>query len=300
MAPQGLPKCDPEFVMKNANAAQMSLFELEKLENPRLSDRDAVRAICDRLLAESGVTVPVNVELLASMRGISRVTETVQGPAGMLVHHNGQMSAHIRASDSRPRKRFTILHEAGHTLLPGYVDSPHFRCAGRRTPEEQLCDHAASELLLPRSTFTAALLNAGFGTVGTEALASVYDASIEATAVRSVELWPDDALLLVLRVAHKPVEAGFEHQVEPKLRLAWSYGKGVWPYTPRHKSVKDSTPFARALAGEPIDEAGSLGELTRTDAGPVWIAARRYGASDRVLAMITRRTVRPSIRATRS
>jgi len=279
--------------MKNTNAAQMSLFELEKLENPRLSDRDAVRAICDRLLAESGVKEPVNVELLASMRGISRITETVQGPAGMLVHHNGQMSAHIRASDSRPRKRFTILHEAGHTLLPGYVDSAHFRCAGPRSREEQLCDHAASELLLPRSTFTAALLQTGFGTVSTECLAAVYDASIEATAVRSVELWPDDALLLVLRVAHKPIEAGREHQVEPKLRLAWSYGKGSWPFVLRHKSVHESTPFARALAGELIDEAGTLGQLATADSGPLWIAARRYGAGDRVLALITRRSALP-------
>jgi len=284
--------------MKNANAAQMSLFELEKLENPRLSDRDAVRAICDRLLAESGVTEPVNVELLASMRGISRITEAVQGPAGMLVHHNGQMSAHIRASDSRPRKRFTILHEAGHTLLPGYVDSAHFRCAGPRTREEQLCDHAASELLLPRSTFTAALLQTGFGTEATERLAAAYDASIEATALRSIELWPDDALLLVLRLGHKPIEAGREHEVEPKLRLAWSYSKGNWPFMPRHKSVAPSTPFGRALAGELIDEAGSLGELATADSGPLWIAARRYGAGDRVLAMISRHSTLP-IRARR-
>jgi hypothetical protein len=57
--------------MKNANPAQMSVFELQKLENPWLSDRDAIRAICDQLLAESGVTAPINVELLASMRGIA-------------------------------------------------------------------------------------------------------------------------------------------------------------------------------------------------------------------------------------
>jgi hypothetical protein len=285
--------------MKNANPAQMSLFEQQKLEDPRLSDRDAIGVICDRLLAESGVKAPVNVELLASMRGISRITETAQGPAGMLVHHDGQMSAHIRAGDSRARKRFTILHEAGHTLLPGYTDSPQFRCAGPRTNDEQLCDHAASEMLFPRSTFTSDLQVAGFGTAGTEILAGVYDASLEATAVRSVDLWPDDALLMVLRVAHKPIEAGREHEFEPKLRLAWSYSKGGWPYTLRHKSVSGGTPFARALAGELIDETGPLGGLAVDDAGPVHISARRYGASDRVLAMLTKQAGLSPIRVRR-
>ncbi len=203
--------------MKNTNPNQMSVFELEKLENPRLSDRDAVRAICDRLLAESGVAPPVNVGLLASMRGIAHIHETAQSPAGMLVHRNGQMVAYIREGDSPPRKRFTILHEAGHTLLPGYVEAPQYRCAGPRTLEEQLCDHAASELLFPRASFAPDLITAGFGTEPIAALADGYQGSIEATAVRGVELWPDDALLLVLRVAHKPAEAGREEQFEPKL-----------------------------------------------------------------------------------
>jgi hypothetical protein len=285
--------------MKNINPAQMSLVELQKLENPRLSDRDAVRAICDRLLIESGVRAPVNVELLASMRGIARVAEAAQGPAGMLVHRDGQMIAHIRAGDSRPRKRFTILHEAGHTLLPGYVQSPQFRCAGPRTLEEQLCDHAASELLFPRSTFATDLIQAGFGTEPTKELAGVYEASIEATAVRGVDLWPEDALLLVLRVTHKPVEAGHEHELEPKLRLAWAHCKGDWPFTLRHKSVGEASPFSRALTGELIEEGGSLGELAVADAGPLRVTARRYGADDRVLAMITKGSTVPSIRVGR-
>jgi hypothetical protein len=286
--------------MKNTNPNQMSVFELEKLENPRLSDRDAVRAICDRLLAESGVAPPVNVGLLASMRGIAHIHETAQSPAGMLVHRNGQMVAHIREGDSPPRKRFTILHEAGHTLLPGYVEAPQYRCAGPRTLEEQLCDHAASELLFPRASFAPGLITAGFGTEPIAALADGYQGSIEATAVRGVELWPDDALLLVLRVAHKPAEAGREEQFEPKLRLAWAHHKGSWPFTLRHKSAVEGSPFARALDGELVEEIGTLGDLAADNAGPVRISARRYGAPDRVLAMITKDSTTPSIRARRS
>jgi hypothetical protein len=168
------------------------------------------------------------------------------------------MIAHIRESDSRPRKRFTILHEAGHTLLPGYVETRQFRCAGPRTLEEQLCDHAASEMLFPRSTFTTDLIQVGFGTAPIKDLAGAYDASIEATAVRSVDLWPDDALLLVLRVAHKPVEAGREHELEPKLRLAWAHGKGGWPFMLRHKSVGSAR-----LSRAPRRRAGRGSRLAR-------------------------------------
>ena len=128
----------------------------------------------------------------------------------MLVHRDGQMVAHIRQDDSPPRKRFTILHEAGHTLLPGYVEVPQYRCAGPRTLEEQLCDHAASELLFPRASFAPDLTAAGFGAQPIEDLADAYQGSIEATAVRGVDLWSEDALLLVLRVAHKPAETGHE------------------------------------------------------------------------------------------
>lgn len=281
--------------MKNSDPNQMSLFELLKRQEPRLSDRDAVRVICERLLVESGVVAPVNVGLLASMRGIVRIEQHPQVHAGMLVHQPGGMVAHIRSGDSPERRRFTILHEAGHTLLPGYVETSHYRCGGPRTWEEQLCDLAASELLFPRSSFSSDLIAAGFGTGPAGELACRYGGSVEATAVRGVDLWPEDALLLVLRQAHKPAEAGLERQVEPKLRLAWGYGKGSWPFSRKHKSAADGSPFARAHAGELVEEVGSLGDLVAGDAGPVHISARRYGADGRVLAMITKPSpARPS------
>jgi Zn-dependent peptidase ImmA (M78 family) len=285
--------------MKNSDPNQLSLFELLKLRDPRLSDREAVRVICEQLLVESGVVAPVNVGLLASMRGIVRIEEHPQVHAGMLVHQPGGMVAHIRSGDSPARRRFTILHEAGHTLLPGYVETMHYRCAGPRTLEEQLCDVAASELLLPRQSFRRDLAATGFGNEAAGFLAERYEASMEATAVRSVDLWPDAALLLVLKRAHKPADAGQESEVEPKLRLTWGYGKGSWPYSRKHKSAADDSPFARAHAGELIDEVGILGDLVAGEVGPVRISARRYGADGRVLAMITKPSPawpRPAIR----
>ncbi len=64
-------------------------------------------------------------------------------------------------------------------------------------------------------------------------------------------------------------------------------------------AVVDSSPCALALAGELIVEVGSLGEFAAADAGPLRISVRRYGADDRVLAMITRHSTVPSIRVRR-
>src|SRR6202034_4152546 len=104
--------------MKNVGISphQLSVFEREKLVNPTLSDEQAVREICARLLREADARAPADVELLASMRGIGRVEETVQDYAGMLVQQAGGLVAHVRRDDGVPRKRFTVLHEAGHTL----------------------------------------------------------------------------------------------------------------------------------------------------------------------------------------
>jgi Zn-dependent peptidase ImmA (M78 family) len=276
--------------MKNANSNpnQLSIFEQQKLLDPSLSDRQAVLAICERLLKEADAAPPVNVELLASLRGIVRIEEHEQEYAGMLIHQPEGMVAHIRASDALARQRFTILHEAGHTLLPGYGQASQYRCGGPRSWEEQLSDLAAGELLFPRNEFSADLARAGLGMASAEALAARYGASVEASAVREVDVWPDDVLMLVLKIANKPSEMVADTQPVPKLRLAWSYGKGDWPFVRQHKSVNEDSVFVRAHKGELIEETSELGELARESVGPVRVSAKRYGPHGRVLALISK------------
>lgn len=275
--------------MKNRiNPDQLSLFERHRLESPQLSDDEIVREISEHLLDETAVTPPVNVELMASMRGIVRIEQHVQAYAGMLAPGPSGMVAHVRAGDCQERQRFTVLHETGHTLLPGFTESRHFRCAGPRVWEERMCDTTAGELLLPRRYFVADLRRTGLTMAGVGSLAKTYEASVEATAVRSVDLSPSDALLLAFNVRHKPSEAGMETDLPPKLRLDWSYGKGQWPFLRRHKSVDEGSAFARAHEGELVEETGELGSLTADDVGPVRISARRYGAQGRVVALVSR------------
>jgi IrrE N-terminal-like domain len=270
--------------MKNTN--QLSLFEQLSQAAPRLSDEEIVRKLCEDLISEAGVRPPVNVRLLASMRGISRVEEREQPWAGVLAPHDGQFVVGVRASDGAERQRFTILHEAGHTLLPGFAESRQYRCDGPKTREEQLCDIAASELLLPRRFFLESLRVARPGLDGVEDLAAEYEASIEATALRLADVAESPTMLIVMRMGHKPTERGHEGSCEPKLRVSWSHGQGNWPFIPKHKSAGDESPFIRAYNGEVVDEVGHLGDLTSGDRRSVRISARRYGNDGRVLALV--------------
>lgn len=265
---------------------QLSLFEQLSRVEPALSDEDVVRRLCEDLLNEVDVQPPVNATLLASLRGIARVEQRLQPWAGVLAADSSGLVVGVRATDGIARQRFTILHEAGHTLLPGFAESRQYRCNGPKSRDEELCDIAASELLLPRRFFAADLLDAQPGLQGVEELASRYQASLEATALRAVDLDADPAMLVVFRVSHKPSERGREDECEAKLRLSWSHPKGQWPYMPKDKSAGEGSPFMRAHEGELVDEVGTLDDLARCDCGPVMISARRYGVDGRVLALV--------------
>lgn len=273
-----------KFSMTNRD---LSLYDRYRAEHSGLSDAAAVRAICEELLDDGEVEPPVDVGLLASLRGITSVRRSLQTPAGMLVNEPSGLSVIVRSTDGHERQRFTVLHEAGHTLFPGYQDATRYRCKGPKDREEQLCDIAASELLLPRRFFVPDLADVDFGMGSVEGLASLYEASIESTALRVVTLWPARAMLLVFSVCHQPADANRLTSVEPKLRLNYASGSGPWPFARRHKSVSENSPVGRAMKGENVDETGSLREIFGSDQ-PLRISARRYGvAVPRVFALIT-------------
>ena len=249
--------------------------------------RHAVAA-ARRLLHDAGVEPPVDMLVLASMRGIARVSEVDQPWAGMLVPIDGQLVVHVREGDGLGRQRFTVGHEIGHTFDPSFARARHYRCnpATAKTRIETLSDLVASELLFPALHFEADLRGVGLATEGIEWLADRYVASLEATALRAVDLWPRPALLLVLAESQKPTEVGTD--AEPRLRLQYGHASGEWPYLLRHKSVGADSPFARAHAGEVIDGLFELGPLSSSALGPVRISARAYGAHRRVLALVER------------
>jgi len=270
---------------RSMSPGQLSLLEHLRVTSPASTDEDRIRQLSERLLDEAEVEPPVSIEVLASLRGIAEIEVADQPWAGTLAPVDGRLVVRVKDTDSYPRQRFSVLHEAVHTFCPGFLET-QFRCNPSRsgTGLEALCDIGASELLLPRRHFALDLIAGDFDFDHVAALADHYEASLEATAIRAVDLWPEPVSLLVFRRQTKPSEAG-QPEAEPKLRLAWSHVSGAWPHLRRYKSVSDSSPFGRALTGEVVNEASTLGDLT-TDADTLFHVSAQAVGADRVLALI--------------
>jgi Zn-dependent peptidase ImmA (M78 family) len=233
--------------------------------------------LCAELLEEAGVSVPVDVRMLASFRGIAAITAVDQAEAGCIFCAGERLLIQIRGSDSPERQRFTICHEILHTFFPGFREERRARTDktvgtyGRDQLEEYLCDLGAAELLFPRQPFLAALPPRP-RIHDVIALAAVFEASLEATALRVVNLASIPTALVVLEPAWKPAEqrelarratqpalASLEDGPPPKkLRVRWAYGPGM-ATIPKHKSVDDQSPLAEVLESGGVDYRGATG-----------------------------------------
>src|SRR5688572_12780416 len=127
--------CNNGDLMFARENRQLSLFETRRLERPGLADADIVRSISRELIAETGVRPPVPVDVLASFRGIGAIFDAEIDSAGIMSREGSRLVVRVRSSDGAARKRFTVLHEAAHTYLPGFADRTHHRCSPGSTPD---------------------------------------------------------------------------------------------------------------------------------------------------------------------
>jgi Zn-dependent peptidase ImmA (M78 family) len=138
---------------------------------------------------------PMNMLALASFRSIRTTDDPpVFSPdAEILPDDRGLV---MRLNRQRPvtRQRFSIGHEIGHTLVPGFEMQVQCRkprnrdWAGGRDIVEFLCDVASSEFLFPLEWFSGDIATAHFAADSLVRLASRYQASPDATVRRFVEL----------------------------------------------------------------------------------------------------------------
>lgn len=263
---------------------QLSLLEWGRLAAPGRSDADVVADLAHKLIARLGLEPPIDHRIVASYQGVARIRTENLPWAGCLIQEDGQLVIQLRAWDTPRRQRFTAFHEVGHTFLPGFSVGTQYRCdpapgLARRSPDEVLCDVAASELLFPRSIFVDDLEALPFGLDSVQSLAERYEGSLEATARRFVDLWPEPALLVVLELRTKPSERG-DPDAEPRLRVAYAHGKGSWPFIPRYKSVGDGSLLARALYGEVVQGPSNLDGLVAEDGVAGELSARLFPHAD--------------------
>lgn len=285
------------------NSSLLSDLDIARLESPGARDASLVRKLARETVRELQLQAPVDPALVASYRGIARIEEVNQPWAGCLTTKDDETVARVRASDGRRRKRFTALHEVKHTYLPGFAVT-QYRCdptpgGTSRSPLrtdgpdlERLADIGASELLFPHNEFIADVAGNRIDFDLVDDLAEHYDASLVATAIRTVTLAPDDTFLLCVEPGTKPT-APID---EPVPRIQWSATSGDWPHLPRFKSIPDGSPIHRAFVGELVDEITDLNDLTRSPINHVDISCRLYPYvdhqgqhHDRVLCIATRR-----------
>lgn len=260
---------------------QLSLLEHFRLRFPERSDVEHVERIAADTIKELGERPPVDLEVVASYRGIAEIRLEPLPFAGCLGPEDGRIVMRIRRGDSARRRRFTGFHEIGHSFQPGFREHHHFRCSapsavprGRADPEA-LADVAAAELLLPAEYFISDARSSPFGIETVIELAGAYDASIQATTYRFARFWPEPMLALVLEPGLRKGERG-DPFAEPRLRVRSAHTQGPWPFIPRNKSAAAGGPLERALAGELIEERATLSDLGIEDAGPLQVSARRF------------------------
>jgi hypothetical protein len=263
---------------------QLSLLEIQRARDPGASDASHVARIAAYVIADLGEEPPVSLEVVASYRDIRDIRVEPDLPyAGSLTPEPTGLVLRIRAGDGPGRRRFTGFHEVGHTFQPGFGNAPRFRCqtpVAPRTREgtELLADIASTELLLPRAFFEQDARSLPFGLESVLELADRYEASIEATALRYVQLRPRHSLLVVLTPGLRKAER-LDPAARPKLRVAYSSAQGAWPFVPRNKSAGDGGPLHRALLGEFVDEIATMADLG-LDGPCVRLSARRFPRLD--------------------
>lgn len=108
------------------------------------------------------------------------------------------------------RQRFSLAHEIGHLLLQisekvglrGKVGmSLKHRGHGYSDEEERLCDQIAAEILMPRLAFQEDGWMEGWSLRSLRTLATKYETSVPATAMRMIDLMPEEALMGVWKVS---------------------------------------------------------------------------------------------------
>jgi hypothetical protein len=275
---------------------QLSLLEQARIDAPHGTDEERIRLLAVQLLEEMNVAPPVDLEMIASWQGVSTIELADIPWAGCLINESGQVIMKLRSSDPRRRRRFTGFHEVGHTFCPGFRLEPQYRCtpavAPARSDIEGLCDVVASELLFPRRLVEADLEQAEFGLDTVAELVERYDGSLEAAAHRFVDLWSEDALLLVLEPGFRKQELD-DPQAVAKLRVRSAHASGPWPFIPKNKSAPEGSPLDRASQGELIDERSTLdgvcAPIDGVDISARLMPYRRDGEMvDRVIALYRR------------
>jgi Zn-dependent peptidase ImmA (M78 family) len=278
-------------------------------DDPREAVRVKARELVQLLVETCGGRPPFSMEALASLRGIVPSPEppAFSPDAELQPDEAGQVRLRLNRDRPRTRQRFSIGHEISHTFFPGYEQKVQCRKPKGRDwadPEdvvEMLCDVGASELLFPLPWFEEdAALGGGTG-AGLVSLAERYEASLEATLRRYVEIQKEPIAVVFCHWQLKPAQkrAGLGRADLPdlygtdpaaealtltRLRVEYAVPSATFAYhIPADKSVDSATVIQQAcqssesIDGEEVLDLGPCRGRFRVSAIPLYTPVGKRG-----------------------
>lgn len=219
---------------------------------------EAVQRLTSGLLESAEVNEPpVNLAMLASFRG-AVIARTEMRESGRLVPLGAKgYRIEVRESDPIGRQNFSIGHEIGHTLIPSYALSPVIKSDlltgefQKRDEEEFFCDIAARNLLLPEAMFKDHCSRMAPSIGGLLELANIFQASIEAVALRLDQLRCWNCIPVVWELALKPSQKKSDGQM-PLLGLE-EMSEPIEEYRVKFHAGNDAKVFFPVARHIPMD-----------------------------------------------
>lgn len=295
------------------HASVRALMEQTGTTNPFDAIRQRAQELVSKFYAAFHEEPPFDMECLASLQGLHLSSEApkLSPDAEIAPDADGRIILRVNRDRPQTRRRFSIGHEVGHTLFPGYESKTHCRKPASRDwadPEdliESLCDAAASEFLFPDPWFSERVTALQPSAVEIVALISDYRASPEATIRRLVDKFNKPIAALFLEWKLKPLEEREKKsnrgqldmfpddpRVEPERKLRIDYGimndrfkTSVCSHLPKHKSVPFEGPIYDAAAkqspqdGEMFINLGTAERTFAVSAIPVFSSSGGLGPS---------------------
>jgi Zn-dependent peptidase ImmA (M78 family) len=257
----------------------------------------AIEAYAEKLRREAEQdSLPIDVELIASCKGVRQRSAAHDFAGRIYVESNGQLVMDLNSSDSPARRRFTCAHEMIHTAFPNFTEEKRYRLDAtveskpRNQEEEYLCDLGAAALLMPASLLGGYDI-AGEGLKAVTGLSDEARVSLEAAGNRLAELSKNPVAFMVFEFANKPADRPALRrgdEVPKRVRLRYAHCSGLDVYLPRFKSAGDDSAIAEAHRSGRIEVANEA-LPGAPDAGVFRIEARCFGYEDRkrILAVAT-------------
>ena len=141
---------------------------------------------------------PIDLETLCSQWGVDQVVRRQLDVSGLLRRlESGRFVIFVNENDPQGRQRFSLAHELGHIIMP-QSEGLRAYCRDNKQRDRDLersCDIIAAELLMPRQIFCIAAAELGWGLKAVRKLASLFQVSVIAAAIRLFELSPEPLLI---------------------------------------------------------------------------------------------------------